>query len=84
MSLGSLKVPAFVEFLARCALAARRRYLPPARPVEIERQPAPQRIMPESLAASFAELGIHPGDVLMVHSGMPAVERLGWGGNPVT
>jgi aminoglycoside 3-N-acetyltransferase len=80
LSSGRLPVPPVVEFLARCAAAARRRYLPGRRRGTATRAtPAPvEPVGADRLRSTLQALGIRPGGVLMVHSGAPAVHRLGW------
>jgi aminoglycoside 3-N-acetyltransferase len=42
--------------------------------------PPPAAIPEEQLARTLESLGIHPGDVLMLHSDYGGVSRLGWAG----
>jgi aminoglycoside 3-N-acetyltransferase len=79
MSLLLGRVP-IVEFSMRAAKAAKDRIRPnasgmveEARPVELGRQ-----VTRQQLTETLAHLNIFPGDLLMVHSGMQAISRLGW------
>ncbi|HXV77822.1 MAG TPA: AAC(3) family N-acetyltransferase [Candidatus Polarisedimenticolaceae bacterium] len=74
-----VRVPATVEFLARCVHGARRRFGRSRGGVDDDRSSrAPVRNDARVFARALAELGIRSGDLLMVHSSGAAIERLGW------
>jgi aminoglycoside 3-N-acetyltransferase len=67
-----------LELLARCALQARRRFFSKGRTVLASPSVPRARLEPAALADALAELGIYPGDILMVHSDISALQSVGW------
>ncbi|MGO9546896.1 MAG: AAC(3) family N-acetyltransferase [Rhodomicrobium sp.] len=73
-------VPPIVEFTLRAAKAAKDRIQPETGGVteRAEARNAHAPVAKEQLKAVLAQLSIYPGDLLMVHSDMRAITRLGW------
>lgn len=77
---GRRRASATAEFLARCALATHRRYLPEGGRGKARPAPeAPARATgPDALADALSALGVRRGGILMLHSDSGACARMGW------
>jgi aminoglycoside N3'-acetyltransferase len=76
-----LRTPPFIEFMMRGMQVMAKRFLPRCSKVIIKtnlQEPTPHKLRADSLAKVLAEMNILPGDILMVHSSLKAIEKWGW------
>jgi aminoglycoside 3-N-acetyltransferase len=71
-------LPPSLELLARCALQTRRRFFRKRGGGAAAPIAQGTRLQPAALADTLAEMGIHPGDILLVHSDVSALQKVGW------
>lgn len=72
-------LPPAIEFLTRCGLQCRRRWLASSSTVATPDVPTPtKKLDREVLARNLAAIGVQPGGLVMVHSGAVGLAKVGW------